>query len=137
VPFFVQFAVAGAAVGIAKAVRTTPAADDKLTAERDRVAHVWVHKAFPEWQTRRPSPARLSSPKSLHPGGAASAALNSQFPAGTRPSHSRPALPNAIAPGCPRLAEALAPSVVRCGHVPGRRPSRDRRPPRGTVSAKE
>jgi hypothetical protein len=48
-PFFVQLAVAAGAVGTAKAVRSTPAADDRLAAERDRVVEVWVNKDFPEW----------------------------------------------------------------------------------------
>jgi hypothetical protein len=48
-PFFVQLAVAYAGVGTAKAVRRTPATDERLAAERDRVADVWVNKDFPEW----------------------------------------------------------------------------------------
>lgn len=49
VPFIVQFAVSGAAIGTAKAVRSTPAANETLTAERDRVVDVWVNKKYPEW----------------------------------------------------------------------------------------
>lgn len=48
-PFVVQFALAAAAVGTAEAVRSTPAADEALTAQRDRVADVWVNKKYPEW----------------------------------------------------------------------------------------
>lgn len=48
-PFVLEFAAAGAAVGTAKAVRRTPAADARLTAEREQVADVWVKKNFPEW----------------------------------------------------------------------------------------
>ena len=49
IPFALQFALAAAFVGLARAVRRTPAADEQLTAERDRVADVWVNKDFPEW----------------------------------------------------------------------------------------
>jgi hypothetical protein len=49
VPFLAQLGLAAATVGTAKAVRRTPAANDVLAAERDRVADIWVHKNFPEW----------------------------------------------------------------------------------------
>ena len=48
-PFIVQFALSAAAIGTAKAVRSTPAADQTLTAERDRIVDVWVNKKYPEW----------------------------------------------------------------------------------------
>ena len=48
-PFVTQFTLAAAAVGTAKAVRSTPAAHETLTAERDRVVNVWVNKNYPEW----------------------------------------------------------------------------------------
>ncbi len=48
-PFVTQFALMVAGRGTAKGVRSTPAATESLTAERDRVADVWVNKDFPEW----------------------------------------------------------------------------------------
>jgi hypothetical protein len=48
-PFAVQLAVSAGMVGTARAVRRTPAADKRLTAERDRVADVWVNNSFPDW----------------------------------------------------------------------------------------
>jgi len=48
-PFVAQFALSAAAIGTARAVRSTPAADERLTAERDRVVDVWVNKNYPEW----------------------------------------------------------------------------------------
>jgi membrane protein required for beta-lactamase induction len=53
VPFVVQFTLAAASVGTAKAVRRTAAASDAIAAERDRVADVWVNKNLPEWQAQR------------------------------------------------------------------------------------
>ena len=48
-PFVIQFALSAAAIGTAKAVRSTPAATEGLSAERDRVVDVWVNKKYPEW----------------------------------------------------------------------------------------
>ena len=48
-PFVIQFVLSGAAIGTAKAVRSTPAEGPTLTAERDRVVDVWVNKKYPEW----------------------------------------------------------------------------------------
>jgi len=49
IPFALQIALSAAFVGLARAVRRTPAGDEQLTAERDRVADVWVNKNLPEW----------------------------------------------------------------------------------------
>jgi membrane protein required for beta-lactamase induction len=48
-PFFVQSAIAAGAIGTAEAVRSTPAANEALTAERDRVVDVWINKKLPQW----------------------------------------------------------------------------------------
>ena len=48
-PFAIQMALSATAIGTANAVRSTPVADEALTAERDRVADVWVNKLYPEW----------------------------------------------------------------------------------------
>ena len=48
-PFVIQFALSAAAIGTANAVRSTPAATESLSAERDRVVGVWVNKKYPEW----------------------------------------------------------------------------------------
>ena len=48
-PFVIQMALSATAIGTANAVRSTPVADEALTAERDRVVDVWVNKLYPEW----------------------------------------------------------------------------------------
>jgi len=48
-PLVVQFAISAGAIGTARELRCTPAGDENLTAERDRVVDVWVNKKYPEW----------------------------------------------------------------------------------------
>ena len=48
-PLTLPFIVSGLTIGTARQVRATPASDSSLEAERDHVAHVWVHENRPDW----------------------------------------------------------------------------------------
>ena len=48
-PFAALTYASGRLVSTARAVRATPADDPALTAERDRVVHVWLHRNLPDW----------------------------------------------------------------------------------------